>query len=126
MLKFNWRYFVLAILILIIEILIAIFVHDSFIRPYIGDLLVVIFIYCFLKSFVSLSTSKAALYVLLFSYFVEALQYFRIVQHLGFQRNDLARIIIGTSFDWKDILMYTIGIVTVVIIESVFSSENNM
>lgn len=126
MLKFNWRYFVLAILILIIEILIAIFVHDSFIRPYIGDLLVVIFIYCFLKSFVSLSTSKAALYVLLFSYFVEALQYFRIVQHLGFQRNNLARIIIGTSFDWKDILMYTIGIVTVVIIESVFSSENNM
>lgn len=126
MLKFNWRYFVLAILILIIEILIAIFVHDSFIRPYIGDLLVVIFIYCFLKSFVSLSTSKAALYVLLFSYFVETLQYFRIVQYLGFQRNDLARIIIGTSFDWKDILMYTIGIVTVVIIESVFSSENNM
>lgn len=126
MLKFNWRYFVLAILILIIEISIAIYVHDSFIRPYIGDLLVVIFIYCFLKSFVSLSTSKAALYVLLFSYFVETLQYFRIVQYLGFQRNDLARIIIGTSFDWKDILMYTIGIVTVVIIESVFSSENNM
>lgn len=126
MLKFNSRYFVLAILILIIEISIAIYVHDSFIRPYIGDLLVVIFIYCFLKSFVSLSTSKAALYVLLFSYFVEALQYFRIVQHLGFQRNNLARIIIGTSFDWKDILMYTIGIVTVVIIESVFSSENNM
>lgn len=126
MLKFNSRYFVLAILILIIEISIAIYVHDSFIRPYIGDLLVVIFIYCFLKSFVSLSTSNAALYVLLFSYFVEALQYFRIVQHLGFQRNNLARIIIGTSFDWKDILMYTIGIVTVVIIESVFSSENNM
>jgi len=126
MLKFNSRYFALALLILVVEILIAIYVHDSFIRPYIGDLLVVIFIYCFLKSFVSLSTSKAALYVLLFSYFVEALQYFRIVQHLGFQRNDLARIIIGTSFDWKDILMYTIGIVTVVIIESVFSSENNM
>ncbi|MBK7468211.1 MAG: DUF2809 domain-containing protein [Saprospiraceae bacterium] len=126
MLKFNSRYFALALLILVVEILIAIYVHDSFIRPYIGDLLVVIFIYCFLKSFVSLSTSKAALYVLLFSYFVEALQYFRIVQILGFQRNNLARIIIGTSFDWKDILMYTIGIVTVVIIESVFSSENNM
>jgi hypothetical protein len=126
MFKFNWRYFVLAILILIIEILIAIYVHDGFIRPYIGDLLVVIFIYCFLKSFVSLSTSKAALYVLLFSYFVEAMQYFRIVQHLGFQRNNLARIIIGTSFDWKDILMYTIGIVTVVIIENVFSSENSI
>ena len=126
MLKFNSRYFALALLILVVEILIAIYVHDSFIRPYIGDLLVVIFIYCFLKSFVSLSTSKAALYVLLFSYFVEALQYFRIVQHLGFQRNNLARIIIGTSFDWKDILMYTIGIVTVVIIESVFSSENSI
>ncbi|MBK7226121.1 MAG: DUF2809 domain-containing protein [Saprospiraceae bacterium] len=126
MLKFNSRYFALALLILVVEILIAIYVHDSFIRPYIGDLLVVIFIYCFLKSFVSLSTSNAALYVLLFSYFVETLQYFRIVQYLGFQRNNLARIIIGTSFDWKDILMYTIGIVTVVIIESVFSSENNM
>jgi len=49
--KFNWYYFVLTILLLGLEILIALFAHGSIIRPYIGNLLVVILIYCFVKSF---------------------------------------------------------------------------
>jgi len=33
-------------MLLLIEILIALFVHDEFIRPYVGDALVVIVLYC--------------------------------------------------------------------------------
>ncbi len=51
--EFNWYYFVLTILLLGLEIIIALFAHDSIIRPYIGDLLVVILLYCFVKSFVN-------------------------------------------------------------------------
>ena len=35
--------------ILVIEILIALFVHDSFIRPYGGDILVTVLICCFMR-----------------------------------------------------------------------------
>ena len=81
--KFNWYYFVLTILLLGLEILIALFVHDGIIRPYIGDLLVVILIYCFVKSFVNTPVFMTAVLVLLFSYTVEILQYLKITNVLG-------------------------------------------
>jgi len=81
--KFNWYYFVLTILLLGLEILIALFVHDGIIRPYIGDLLVVILIYCFVKSFVNTPVFMTAVSVLLFSYTVEILQYLKITNVLG-------------------------------------------
>jgi uncharacterized membrane protein YfcA len=58
--KFNKTYFALAMLIFGIEILIAKFAHDQIIRPYIGDLLVVILIYCFVKSFLDTPVFKTA------------------------------------------------------------------
>ena len=58
-----------------------------------------------------------AIATLLFSYFVEVLQYFNIVEKLGLQNSKLARIIIGTNFSWLDMLSYTIGIVLVLLIE---------
>ena len=35
----------IAVTLLVIEVLIALFVHDSFVRPYLGDVLAVIFVY---------------------------------------------------------------------------------
>ena len=116
-LKFNRQYFVLATLLFITEVLIALYVHDSIIRPYGGDFLVVILIYCFVKSFINTPVLPTAIAVLLFSYIVETLQYFNIVSRLGLQNCNLARIIIGTSFAWTDIFAYTAGIAIVLFIE---------
>ena len=55
--------------------------------------------------------------VLLFSYLVEVLQYFNFVEIIGLQDNKLARIVIGTSFSWWDILFYTLGILFVILVE---------
>lgn len=117
MLRFRWQYFVLAIILLIKEILIAIFIHDNFIRPYVGDFLVVILIYCLLQSIFKLPVWTAAPLVLIFAYAVEILQCFKIVEKLGFQENRVANILIGTSFEWKDLLMYTLGIGLVLFVE---------
>ncbi len=117
MVKFNKTYFALAILIFGVEILIAKFAHDQIIRPYIGDLLVVILIYCVVKSFLDTPINKTALYVLLFSYIIEVLQYFHLVKLLGLQDNKIASILIGTSFAWMDLLAYTLGIALVLIFE---------
>ena len=107
---FYRRYFLMALLLLLTEIVIAVFVRDSIIRPYGGDFLVVILLYCLVKSFINSPVVKTALGVLLFSYIVETLQYFHFVRVLGLEQYALARIIMGTSFAWTDILAYTLGI----------------
>ena len=117
MLKINLFYSILTLLLLGVEVLIALFVHDQFIRPYIGDFLVVILIYCFVKSFLNTRVLPTALGVLLFAYTVELLQYFHIVEVLGLQHSRAARIIIGSSFEWLDMLAYTLGILMVILVE---------
>jgi len=111
--QFNQRYFLYAVLLFIIEVLIALYVNDSIIRPYGGDFLVVILIYYFVRAFLKRSPLQIALGVLLFAYTVEILQYFKIVNLLGLEGNRLAEIIIGTGFSWWDMLAYTLGVLVV-------------
>lgn len=119
MLKFNRNYFCAAMLLFGIEILIARFMHDRIIRPYVGDLLVMILLYCFVKSFFRTPVVPTAFAVLLFSYSIEILQYFQIVNVLGLQDSKIARIVIGTSFEWMDLLAYTLGVGVVIFWEKV-------
>lgn len=114
---FKIKYFILSILLFIIEVLIALYINDDFIRPYVGDFLVVILLYCLVKSFINVSVLTAAIWVLLFSYLMEVLQYFNIVHHLGLSHSELAKTLIGTYFTWVDILAYTLGILFVLFIE---------
>ena len=114
---FNRGYFVLALILFVIEVLIALYVSDRFIRPYGGDYLVVILLYCAIRSVVNLSAQKVAVGVLLFSYCIEVLQYYRLVDRLGLSGSKLAKTVIGYGFSWWDILAYTLGIITVVLIE---------
>ena len=116
---FNRNYFSLAIFIFIIEVLLALFVNDRFIRPYGGDVLVVILIYCFVKSFFDFPIAPVALGVLLFAFVLEILQYIKIVEKLGLEKSAIARTVIGTSFAWMDILSYIVGIGIVVFVEKV-------
>lgn len=117
MITFRPTYFILMLCLLAIEICIALFLHDPIIRPYIGDLLVVVLIYCFVRAFFKIPVIQTAILVLLFSFAVEGLQYYNIVEKLGLQNNKVARIVIGTSFAWMDIYMYMIGIILVLVFE---------
>lgn len=117
----KWRFdrssFLISIIIFFIEIFIAKFVDDAFIRPYGGDILVVILIYYFVKSFVQVKPFYLALGVLLFAYMVEVGQYFRMIEVLGLQDYKVMRIVLGTSFSWIDILCYTIGAIICYLID---------
>jgi len=99
------------------EIVIALYVRDQVIRPYGGDFLVVIFLYCLIKCFLTVDVVALAPAVLLFSYLMEALQYFQLVQVLGLSKYGVVKVVLGTSFEWMDIMAYTLGIVLVIIIE---------
>ncbi len=95
------HYIILTVVLLAVEVLIALFVHDRFIRPYVGDMLVVVVIYTFVRIWIPDSVRLLPLYVFLFAVGVEILQYFNIVELLGVQDNAFLRTIIGTSFDIK-------------------------
>ena len=117
MFKFRARYLFFSIILFITEICIGLFLRDGFIRPYLGDFLVVILIYCFIRSFFDAAVFSTAIFVLFFSYTIEFLQYFKLVEILGLQHLKIARILIGTSFDWADLVAYTLGIGFVLLIE---------
>ena len=113
MFRFSKRYFLAFLIIFVIEVCIALFIRDKFIRPYLGDVLVVVLLYCFLRSFVTIKARTAAAGVLLFALVIETLQYFLAVELLGLQGNKIAATVLGSQFDWKDVLAYIVGIIAV-------------
>jgi hypothetical protein len=109
MFKFHPKYFYTTILLFLVEVFIGVFVHDGFIRPFGGDVLAVILIYCFIKSFWKIRPNVTIAAVLIFACIVEGLQYLNIVDILGIRQYKLLVIILGSSFDWNDILAYFTG-----------------
>ncbi|MDE7266057.1 MAG: DUF2809 domain-containing protein [Lachnospiraceae bacterium] len=110
-------YAIVFFLLLFIEVLIALFVHDRFVRPYVGDMIVVVVVYCFVRIVIPERFRLMPLWVFLFAVCVEVLQYFRIVEVLGVENNAFLRTLIGTSFAWEDILCYAVGCAVLVVWE---------
>ena len=103
------KFFCMFLALVFVEILIALFVNDSVIRPYIGDVIVVVVIYCLIRTIIPKRVPMLSLYIFLFSVFVEIAQYYNIVYFLGWGDNEFMRVLIGTSFSWLDIGCYAVG-----------------
>jgi len=110
-------YFIGFFLLLLIEVSITKYVQDDFVRPYLGDFLVVILLYCFLMSVSNLNVRKGLIVVLLFSYTVEFFQLINIVKVLQFQPPKIVMIILGSSFSVWDLLAYSLGIIFCYLLE---------
>lgn len=109
-LQFNISYFLLTIFLFLTEVLIATKLENIFfIRAYLGDVIVVILLYTFVKSFVEVNNQKLIPGIFIFSCIVEFAQYFNIAEILGFRKGSIMYIIIGNSFSWVDVLCYAIG-----------------
>lgn len=103
-------WYALAFLILLLtEVLIALFVHDAFVRPYIGDVLVVIVIYSFIRIIIPHKIRLLPLYVFIFAAGVEVLQLFNFVDLIGLGDIRFFRVLIGSVFDIKDVICYAAG-----------------
>lgn len=117
MFVFRPGYFFSALAILVMEILIALYVHDTFIRPYGGDFLIVILMYCCIRTFFRFRPVPVALGVLLFACLVELSQYFHLSEYLGWQDYRLARLVLGNTFEWKDMLIYACATIVIIFTE---------
>jgi len=119
--KVRIKYLMGFLILLIMEVLIALYIHDDFIRPYIGDVLVVMVLYCFVRIFIPNGVKLMPLYIFIFAACVEVLQYFRLVELLGLENNRFLRILIGSVFDVKDIICYGVGCATIMIVTKICS-----
>ncbi len=107
--RLHRGYALAAAALLPIEIVIALFVRDSFVRPVLGDVLAVVLVYCALLSVINLRRWTAALFAFLVGVVIEIMQYVDALTLLGLQDNPIARIVLGTTFTWEDIAAYAVG-----------------
>lgn len=115
-------YGILFAVLVITEVVIGVFVHDGFVRPYLGDVIVVIAIYALVRIIIPEKYSFLPLAVFIFAVIVELLQGVHIADILGV-KNAVLRAIIGTSFDRKDIICYAAGCILLGIYE-IISRKN--
>lgn len=99
--------------------LIALFVHDRFIRPYLGDALVIGLIYLTLRAVTPLRVLPATALAVGIAFAVEFAQAFNLIDFLGLRENAFARIVLGSSYDLKDFAAYAAGGMGVLAIEAV-------
>ncbi|MCL2610042.1 MAG: DUF2809 domain-containing protein [Defluviitaleaceae bacterium] len=108
-LGFNFKYLLAFLALLIAIVAIALFMPGGFIRFHFGDILIVILIYCFIRILLRNRYKWLPLHIFIFATLVEIGQYFNLVYHLGLGHSEFARVAIGTTFDFLDIVMYFIG-----------------
>ena len=101
----------LFIFLFVIEVLIALFFHDDFVRPYVGDMIVTVLVWSFARIVFPDKLKLMSLYVMIFATLIEVGQYFNYVELLGVQNNPVLVTVMGTSFAWADIACYAVGCV---------------
>ncbi len=118
------RNILLFILLFATEIAIAKFYFTEFIRHVVGDILVIPLLYFLLRICTKLSKRYSIISVLLFAYFIEILQGFHITEILNIE-NPTLRIITGTTFDFRDIIAYTVGALLIILTEKIYTYETH-
>jgi len=113
------HYGAISILIFLVEIIIFFkFRNHSFVRGFLGDYFIVIFMYTFIQSVFNFNEKYTLIFVFAFSYLVEILQYFKFIYYLGLENNIFANIVLGTNFDKYDLIAYLLGCITVYVFDS--------
>lgn len=113
--KINVKYLIGFIIVFLIEVIIALFIHDKIIRPYIGDILVIILMYTFIRGFIKRQIKFLPIYLFIFATFVEVIQFLNIVELMDLKNSKVLSVIIGSTFDMKDIICYFIGSIILMI-----------
>ena len=102
-------YFTIFCGLLALEVFIALFVHDAFIRPYVGDMLVTLLLCSLCRVFVPEGARFLPAAVFLFAACVEIGQYFDVVALLGLADHKFISILLGRTFSWLDLVCYAVG-----------------
>ncbi len=114
---FRKSYALATAAVFAIEVVIALFLHDALIRPYVGDALAVILVYLGIRSVTRLRVLPAVLLAFFVATLIEFAQYFHLLDVMRLGHNRLARIVLGGVFDLHDFVAYAAGAACAVVIE---------
>lgn len=111
------RHILLAMLLFAIEVVIATRLpHVSWVRAYLGDVLVVVLLYAMVRSVLRINDYLVLLMVFVFACGIEMAQYFHVAERLGYVRGDVMYTVIGNTFSWGDIVCYAVGCIATAVI----------
>ncbi|WP_033959034.1 DUF2809 domain-containing protein [Psychroserpens jangbogonensis] len=116
-LKINKVYLILTIIILLLEICIAAFLTEGFIRHTFGDFLAVILLYCGIRTFIEANPIYIAISVLAFAFIIEFAQLYNMLDYLNLRQYKLVTIILGSTFHVSDLVAYAFGTITILLID---------
>ncbi len=120
-------YFLISHIALFCGILVAFFIDQrSFARGFVGDILIVIFIYSVIKFFLKdRPPLHIAAGVFFFAVFVEFIQYTGIPKH--FHPHSIITILtLGSTYDPLDIAAYAVGVVVIFGIDTLLIQKTNI
>jgi hypothetical protein len=109
LIRFHPAYAALALGLLLSEVAIARWFEDRLIRPYLGDTLAVLLVYCSARAVTRLSIGGALILALGVAFMVELSQLFGFVERIGLHQHQIARTVLGTGFDYFDFIAYLGG-----------------
>ena len=116
-LRFDREAALWAILVFIIEVLIAtVWSHHLWVRGFVGDVLAVVWVYLLLKTVIKANASGLALAALAVGCLVELGQYVASASDWQVQ-NRVLKIVLGSVADWMDVLAYAAGFLLVLAFE---------
>lgn len=119
------KYFIAFSILFSMEFVIAYFHFNPFIRGFLGDVLVILLLYSFLKIFIRNNFLKTAVFVLAFAYFVELLQYLKLAEKFNI-KSEILLTIIGSVFDFYDLVAYSLGFLLILLIEKIFIQNEGL
>jgi hypothetical protein len=107
-----------VVVLFAVEVLIALFLRDRLVRPYGGDFLAVILVYAGLRVVCLRSSSRVlAAWSFTIGAMVELIQAIGVPSQLGLARHPILSVVVGSFFDWSDLLAYALGVIVVATID---------
>ena len=118
---FRPAYAAATVALFAVETAIALFVHDAVVRPFVGDGLAVVLVYCALRAVTPFGVPGAIAAALTTAFVIEFGQLIGLLDLLGLRTNRLAAVVLGTGFDPVDFAAYIAGASCAVATETIAS-----
>lgn len=107
---FRPNYLIVAAALFVVEVVIAReYIPGTFVRNSVGDVLVIPFLYYLLRGLTKATPAVALIVGLAAGLTAEVLQYLHLADLLGLKKGSVPYIVLGNTFSWLDLLMYSIG-----------------
>ncbi|WOI54512.1 DUF2809 domain-containing protein [Parvularcula sp. LCG005] len=115
--RFRIKRLTIAAVLFVVLVVIALFVRDPIVRPYLGDVLVVIFLHFLLRGLFRVGRLVSVLGVFALAVIIEGAQALRVIEWLHLADVPVARVVFGTTAEWRDVAMYGAGAILAYVLD---------